>query len=184
MPPLPVSLLWKVKAMKKQIFWLILTAFASETALARQVYLCNIGGTMVYTSRPAANCAQPSLPKIGRYGAYVAPQTAENPPTAAKKQQNPSKNKSSAQVNKQTSKTVQTAPTVQTASPASNGQDKRRMILQQELANEQSALAKAQNDLAAARGRNNADLANELNQLIRDRQQNIRALQGELSRMR
>jgi len=55
--------------------------------------------------------------------------------------------------------------------------------LEQELANEQQALASAQNELSAARAQKNQNRASQLTASIQDRRQNIQALQRELSRM-
>ncbi|HFC8537505.1 TPA: hypothetical protein ACFP4Y_001883, partial [Neisseria bacilliformis] len=67
--------------------------------------------------------------------------------------------------------------------PKPPGNGGRRSILEQELANERQALNTAQNELSVARAQKNQNRASQLTASIQDRQQNIQALQRELSRM-
>ena len=71
--------------------------------------------------------------------------------------------------------------------PKSSGSTSRRSILETELSNERKALGEAQKSLAQARvakgGRVNQQEITSLQSAVLDRQQNIQALQRELSRM-
>ena len=83
---------------------------------------------------------------------------------------------------------IRPAPEVAaTPAPKSSGSTSRRSILETELSNERKALGEAQKSLAQARvakgGHVNQQEINSLQSAVLDRQQNIQALQRELSRM-
>lgn len=164
----------KRKTIKPAILTATLAAAFSGAAQAK-VYECNIGGTTVYTSRPSPSCRTPDLPKIGSYSSLPVSPRAYSPATPR-----------SGGSMKASAAPVRTAPPLQTAElnlPKPPGNGGRRSILEQELANERQALNTAQNELSVARAQKNQNRASQLTASIQDRQQNIQALQRELSRM-
>ena len=174
--------------MKKLI--VIMGMLGLMQSVAAEVYSC-------YTSSPSRGGARASLGnRIGSYTSVPAPKTPrEQPavaaPTAAANVASPARARTVAH---------QAAPSVPrpaaTAMPAvaaprmttarSSG---RRTILEQELNNERTALAAAQQALVSGRAANGqGDAAHQarvrqLESAVLDRQQNIQALQRELSRM-
>lgn len=179
--------------MKKLI--LIMGMLGLMQSVAAEVYSCGPG---CYTSSPSRGGARASLGnRIGSYTSVPAPRTAprEQPavaaPTAAANIAAPARARTVAH---------QAAPSVPrpaaAAMPAvaaprmstarSSG---RRTILEQELNNERNALAAAQQALVSGRAANGqGDAAHQarvrqLESAVLDRQQNIQALQRELSRM-
>ena len=178
--------------MKKLI--VIMGMLGLMQSVAAEVYSCGPG---CYTSSPSRGGARASLGnRIGSYTSVPAPKTPrEQPavaaPTAAANVASPARARTVAH---------QAAPSVPrpaaTAMPAvaaprmttarSSG---RRTILEQELNNERTALAAAQQALVRGRAANGqGDAAHQarvrqLESAVLDRQQNIQALQRELSRM-
>ena len=178
--------------MKKLI--VIMGMLSLMQSVAAEVYSCGPG---CYTSSPSRGGARASLGnRIGSYTSVPAPKTSrEQPavaaPTAAATVAAPARARTVAH---------QAAPSVPrpaaTAMPAvaaprmttarSSG---RRTILEQELNNERTALAAAQQALVSGRAANGqGDAAHQarvrqLESAVLDRQQNIQALQRELSRM-
>ena len=180
--------------MKKLI--LIMGMLGLMQSVAAEVYSCGPG---CYTSSPSRGSARASLGnRIGSYTSVPAPRTApreQQPavtaPTAAANVAAPARARTVAH---------QAAPSVPrpaaAAMPAvaaprmstarSSG---RRTILEQELNNERNALAAAQQALVSGRAANGqGDAAHQarvrqLESAVLDRQQNIQALQRELSRM-
>ena len=179
--------------MKKLI--LIMGMLGLMQSVAAEVYSCGPG---CYTSSPSRGGARASLGnRIGSYTSVPAPKTPrEQPavaaPTAAANVASPARARTVA---------YQAAPSVPrppaaAAMPAvaaprmttarSSG---RRTILEQELNNERTALAAAQQALVSGRAANGqGDAAHQarvrqLESAVLDRQQNIQALQRELSRM-
>ena len=158
----------------------LLTIFALSclSAAAGPVYSCGNGS---YSSKPGPGCQRADLPTIGRYSAArPRPAPAPAPQRAAVGSQQAA---------------VYHAPTPQpvaAAAPSSRTNSGRRMILEQELANERRALATAQRALTESRTMPKGDGAayqahqarvSSLQSDVLDRQQNIQALQRELSRM-
>lgn len=145
---------------------------------AAQVYTCNIGGTVVYTSRMGANCHGAQLPTLGSYTSSRRVYADQQPRRSEPKESDAEKKTAARKAN--------SAP-VQVAAPKMPGNSGRRSILEQELANERQALAKAQSELASARTAQNGSIdqqrINSLQSSVSDRQLNIQALQRELSRM-
>ena len=143
---------------------------AASLPAGAKVYECNVGGVTVYTSRPSANCHTPDLPRIGSYTS-IAPRVAPPPrePAAQASAAPASPRRASMSTNRAANAPIRTAPPLQTADAG--------------LANEQQALASAQNELSAARAQKNQNRASQLTANIQDRRQNIQALQRELSRM-
>ena len=172
------------KLMNSIIKYSIIAAISAASLPAgAKVYECNVGGVTVYTSRPSANCHTPDLPRIGSYTS-IAPRVA--PPPREPAAQASAARRASMSANRAANAPIRTAPPLQTADaglPKPSGSSGRRTILEQELANEQQALASAQNELSAARAQKNQNRANQLTASIQDRRQNIQALQRELSRM-
>ncbi len=156
----------------------LLTIFALSclSAAAGPVYSCGNGS---YSSKPGPGCQRADLPTIGRYSA-VRPRPAPAPVAAAPAPQRAA---------------VYRAPAPQpvaAAAPSGRTNSGRRMILEQELANERRALATAQRALTESRTMPKGDGAtyqahqarvSSLQSDVLDRQQNIQALQRELSRM-
>ncbi len=163
----------------------LLTIFALSclSAAAGPVYFCGNGS---YSSKPGPGCQRADLPTIGRYSA-ARPRPAPAPVAAAPAPQR-------AAVGSQQA-AVYHAPAPQpvaAAAPSSRTNSGRRMILEQELANERRALATAQRALTESRTMPKGDGAayqahqarvSSLQSDVLDRQQNIQALQRELSRM-
>lgn len=172
---------------------LLMFAAASGAQASSKIYTCTVNGEVVYTSRPSGNCHSADLPTIGKYSStrYDAP-ALEMPEPAAEA---PSKRAGNAKpAPKNTAKTnpapapIRPAPEVAaTPAPKSSGSTSRRSILETELSNERKALGEAQKSLAQARvakgGHVNQQEINSLQSAVLDRQQNIQALQRELSRM-
>lgn len=163
-----------------------------------QIYTCEINGDVVYTSRPTGRCHAPDLPSIGRYTSsrYDAPELmADNDaPKAERKSAKAAKapKKQPAAAKKAPvipAAAAQTAAAPKPTSPlkAPSGNNSRRSILEQELANERKALNDAQKSLAQARAAKGGSIdRNQISQYessVLDRQQNIQALQRELGRM-
>lgn len=143
------------------------------------VYTCNIGGTIVYTSRMGANCRNAQLPTLGSYTSSRSVYAEQARRSDPEPERTAKRTKAAA---------PKAAPTpVQLAAPKIPGNSGRRSILEQELANERQALAKTQSELAAARTAKNGSIdqqrINNLQASVTDRQLNIQALQRELSRM-
>lgn len=163
----------------------LLTIFALSclSAAAGPVYSCGNGS---YSSKPGPGCQRADLPTIGRYSA-ARPRPAPAPVAAAPAPQR------AAVGNQQAAVYHAPAPQpVAAATPSSRTNSGRRMILEQELANERRALATAQRALTESRTMPKGDGAayqahqarvSSLQSDVLDRQQNIQALQRELSRM-
>ena len=163
----------------------LLTIFALSclSAAAGPVYSCGNGS---YSSKPGPGCQRADLPTIGRYSA-ARPRPAPAPVAATPAPQR-------AAVGSQQA-AVYHAPAPQpvaAAAPSSRTNSGRRMILEQELANGRRALATAQRALTESRTMPKGDGAayqahqarvSSLQSDVLDRQQNIQALQRELSRM-
>lgn len=168
----------------------LLTIFALSclSAAAGPVYSCGNGS---YSSKPGPGCQRADLPTIGRYSA-ARPRPAAAPVAAAPVAAAPAPQR--AAVGSQQA-AVYHAPAPQpvaAAAPSSRTNSGRRMILEQELANERRALATAQRALTESRTMPKGDGAayqahqarvSSLQSDVLDRQQNIQALQRELSRM-
>lgn len=172
--------------MTKQTALTLLLLFSlSAPAAHAAVYDCGNGR---YSSKPTAGCRQADLPRIGSY-------TSERPrePVRAQAETAPRSQATQRTAYRATPATTPTpalAPAPSTAPRSSNG---RRMILEQELANERRALEAAQKALTESRTlpRSNDTAAYTAHQArisslqsdVLDRQQNVQALQRELSRM-
>ena len=178
--------------MKKLI--VIMGMLGLMQSVAAEVYSCGPG---CYTSSPSRGGARASLGnRIGSYTSVPAPRTAprEQPAVAAPTAANVAAPARARTVAHQAAPSVPrpaaaampavAAPRMNTA--RSSG---RRTILEQELNNERTALAAAQQALVSGRAANGqGDAAHQarvrqLESAVLDRQQNIQALQRELSRM-
>lgn len=176
--------------MKKPL--LVLTvAIAASPALDAKTYSCGEG---CYTDNSKASKGQAKLGQQIGYYTSVKPKKAAT--EVAKTETTPAAKPVVA-----TPKTVQvarrSAPLTQVASAAPSTPRNttakasgRRSILEQELNNERNALAQAQKALAdgrvvlgAAADANHQNKVRQLESAVLDRQQNIQALQRELSRM-
>ncbi|MDO4693138.1 MAG: hypothetical protein Q4A62_00710 [Eikenella sp.] len=151
---------------------------------AAAVYECGDGR---YSNKPGPGCRSADLPKIGSYSSE-RPRPARQPPaeTATQRAAAPVRTPAAQRAAYQ----APAAPVL--APPTTRNNSGRRMILEQELANERRALADAQKALTESRtlprGNGAAYAAhqariNSLQSDVLDRQQNIQALQRELSRM-
>lgn len=152
---------------------------------AAAVYECGNGH---YSNKPGPGCRSADLPKIGSY-------SSERPRPARQVQTAPGPQRATAPVRtpaapQRAAYQAPAAPVV--APPTTHTNSGRRLILEQELANERRALADAQKALTESRTLprgNGATYAahqariNSLQSDVLDRQQNIQALQRELSRM-
>ena len=164
----------------------LLTIFVLSclSAAAGPVYSCGNGS---YSSKPGPGCQRADLPTIGRYSA-ARPRPAPAPVAAA-----PAPQRAAAAGSQQAAVYHAPAPQpVAAAAPSGRTNSGRRMILEQELANERRALATAQRALTESRTMPKGDGAayqahqarvSSLQSDVLDRQQNIQALQRELSRM-
>ena len=147
---------------------LLMFAAVSGAQASPKIYTCTVNGEVIYTSRPSGNCHSADLPTIGKYSSsrYDAPAFEMSEPAA----EAPSKRAGNAK-----------------PAPKSSGSTSRRSILETELNNERKALGEAQKSLAQARvakgGHVNQQEITSLQSAVLDRQQNIQALQRELSRM-
>lgn len=165
--------------MKKLIALYLLSGF-TLTAQAT-VYECFRGGETVYTNKPGSNCQAMQLEKIGSYSTIKMP-TDNNYSYTPSSSTNSSSKKSSGNIVR-TSRSGTSAERVQ-PEIQSRRDNSRAGILKQELANEQQALSLAQKNLADGKAakRDAATIA-ALEGAIKDRQENIIALQKEISRM-
>ena len=170
----------------------LLTIFALSclSAAAGPVYSCGNGS---YSSKPGPGCQRADLPTIGRYSAArprpaPAPVAAAPAPVAAA----PAPQRTAVGSQQAAVYHAPTSQPVAAAAPSSRTNSGRRMILEQELANERRALATAQRALTESRTMPKGDGAayqahqarvSSLQSDVLDRQQNIQALQRELSRM-
>ena len=68
------------------------------------------------------------------------------------------------------------------AAPPARVQLSRKQILQNEIRNEQAALVREQAQLNVAKSKGDKAKVSRLEQAVRDRQANIRAIQGEMGR--
>lgn len=172
---------------------LLMFAAASGAQASSKIYTCTVNGEVVYTSRPSGSCHSADLPTIGKYSStrYDAPalEMPEPAPEAPSKRAGNAKPapKNTAKANPAPAP-IRPAPEVAaTPAPKSSGSASRRSILETELSNERKALGEAQKSLAQARvakgGHVNQQEINSLQSAVLDRQQNIQALQRELSRM-
>ena len=178
--------------MKKLI--VIMGMLGLMQSVAAEVYSCGPG---CYTSSPSRGGARASLGnRIGSYTSVPAPRTPrEQPavaaPTAAANVVAPARARTVAHqaapsIPRPAAAAMPTVAAPRMSTARSSG---RRTILEQELNNERTALAAAQQALVSGRAANGqADAAHQarvrqLESAVLDRQQNIQALQRELSRM-
>ena len=168
--------------MQKISLFAILTLTAAAAA-AGPVYSCGNGR---YSSKPAEGCHRADLPAIGSYSHFRGSPVRESYAAAPVVQPRP------AAAGQQAAVYRAPAPQPVAAAPSSRTNSGRRLILEQELANERRALSDAQKALNESRtlpkGGSAAYQAHQarvssLQSDVLDRQQNIQALQRELSRM-
>lgn len=164
---------------------LILALLTLTTTATAAVYDCGNGR---YSSKPAAGCQPADLPRIGSY-------TSARPSTPVRIASTEAPRATPATSAQRTAYRAPAAAALPTPTPSSNPRSSngRRMILEQELANERRALEAAQKALTEGRtlprSNDNASYAahqariSSLQSDVLDRQQNVQALQRELSRM-
>ncbi|MDO5686267.1 MAG: hypothetical protein Q4G42_02585 [Neisseria sp.] len=139
------------------------------------VYECQRGGETIYTNKSGSGCRAMKLSSIGSYTsdqrAYANSGSVSN--TAPVRSSNVVRSSRSGTA------TERVSPQVQLQRDGG-----RLSILQRELENEQKALATAQRNLALGKAnKGNAAHIASLEGAVKDRQENINALQKEISRM-
>lgn len=151
---------------------LIFTAGLCSTHSAdAKVYTCLQNGQVIYTAKPSGNCAEARLPTIGKYSSS---NSSTQTKIASRPRTTPPTQMAIAKTYKGPNPTVNIIP---------KGNDiNRKSVLQTELSNERKALAEAQQALNRSRTGKGGDTT-ALQNVVFDRQQNIQALQRELSRM-
>lgn len=173
--------------MKNKWLSVLVILTLTQPALA-QIYSCGDG---CYTTNPKRGAQKAHLEnKLGSYTSVMRtiPKTS---PSVAQAEVAPSTRASMHHAVRKANTIAHNTPvSVSTAPHLSSARASgRRTILEQELTNERSALAQAQKALADGRavsGQSDATHQNRVRQLesaVLDRQQNIQALQRELSRM-
>lgn len=154
---------------------LLLLAFLPAHAA---VYECHIGGDTVYTNKPGKGCRSTSnLPSIGKYSSDRRAYAAYSGSNTVRRSTSNSSN---------VVRTSRTGTVAQRVSPQVQLQRDggRLSILQRELENEQKALASAMQKLTAGKAaKHDASRIASLEGAVKDRQENISALQKEISRM-
>ena len=162
-------------------------AFAALPAVQAKVYTCIVNGEVVYTASPKGNCQQAQLQPIGSYSNNNAAYRNATPKATA-----PARTPSVSSRPGSNTATAAPAAATNTAAVPKGGDSTRRNILEQELANERNALSAAQKALTDGRAMKAADKnqyaqyqerVRQLESAVLDRQQNVQALQRELSRM-
>ncbi|EGY52092.1 hypothetical protein [Neisseria shayeganii] len=153
------------------------------------VYECGDGR---YSNKPGPGCRSADLPKIGSYSSE-RPRPVRQPQAETAAAPAPQRAAAPVRTPAASQRAAYQAPAAPVvAPPTTRTNSGRRMILEQELANERRALADAQKALTESRtlprGNGAAYAAhqariNSLQSDVLDRQQNIQALQRELSRM-
>lgn len=149
------------------------TSLLTTPNVQAKVYTCLKNDQVIYTSKPNGNCAVTSLPAIGKYSSptrYISSNTASS--SVRSRPRNVATRIATAYKGPQ--------PSVNIVPRGSDGT--RKAILQQELNNERNALAQAQEALNRSRTGKGGNIT-QLQSAVLDRQQNIQAIQRELSRM-
>ena len=161
--------------MKKYIALCLLAGF-SLTANAT-IYECFRGGETVYTNKSGSNCRAMEVGKLGSYSPVKTSHSHDYSYASSATSSRSSGGMVRTSRSGISSERVQ--PEIQSQRDSS-----RAGILKQELANEQQALSIAQKNLADGKAANkDAATIAALEGAIRDRQENITALQKEISRM-
>ena len=159
--------------MKKWLTFSVIAGFCF-TANAT-IYECFRGGETVYTNKSGSNCR---AMEVGKLGTYSAPKIKASSDYAPSYSSTSSSSKSSGGIvrtSRSGTSSERIRPEVQSQRDSS-----RAGILKQELANEQQALSLAQKNLADGKAANkDAATIAALEGAIRDRQENITALQKE-----
>lgn len=149
---------------------------------AAQVYQCANG---TYTNKRSPGCSAANLGKIGSYTSIMpkTPVAVAAAPVAAA----PRAQKAAYRAPAPAAYPVSADSAYQVSAGTQRNRDQgRRQILENELAQEKAALAQAQRDLADSRALATADRQQRISRLqgaVTDRQENIAAIQKELSRM-
>lgn len=161
--------------MKKYIALCLLAGF-SLTANAT-IYECFRGGETVYTNKSGSNCR---AMEVGKLGSYSPVKTSHsNDYSYASSATSSRSSGGMVRTSRSGTSSERVQPEIQSQRDSS-----RAGILKQELANEQQALSLAQKNLADGKAANkDAATIAALEGAIRDRQENITALQKEISRM-
>ena len=161
--------------MKKYIALCLLAGFS--LAANATIYECFRGGETVYTNKSGSNCRAMEVGKLGSYSPVKTSHSHDYSYASSATSSRSSGGMVRTSRSGISSERVQ--PEIQSQRDSS-----RAGILKQELANEQQALSIAQKNLADGKAANkDAATIAALEGAIRDRQENITALQKEISRM-
>ena len=146
------------------------------------IYECFRGGETVYTNKSGSNCRAMEVGKLGSYSPAKVKSSYDDSYLSSSSSSSSSSRSSSGGIVR-TSRSGTSSERVQ-PEIQSQRDNSRAGILKQELANEQQALSLAQKNLADGKAANkDAATIAALEGAIRDRQENITALQKEISRM-
>lgn len=163
--------------MKKLIALYLLAGF-SLTAQAT-IYECFRGGETVYTNKSGSNCRAMEVGKIGSYSPAKVKSSSDYSSPYLSSSGSSKSSGGIVRTSRSGTSSERVQPEIQSQRDSS-----RAGILKQELANEQQALSLAQKNLADGKAANkDAATIAALEGAIRDRQENITALQKEISRM-
>ncbi|MBQ9259534.1 MAG: hypothetical protein IJ187_06765 [Neisseriaceae bacterium] len=162
----------------KKLMTLCLLAGFTLTANAA-IYECFRGGETVYTNKKGSNCRSVEVGKLGTYSSIKTPNYDNDYTYTPSSSSKSSSGGGIVRTSRSGTSSERIRPEVQSQRDSS-----RAGILKQELANEQQALSLAQKNLADGKAANkDAATIAALEGAIRDRQENITALQKEISRM-
>ncbi|MBQ9619954.1 MAG: hypothetical protein IJR44_05600 [Neisseriaceae bacterium] len=163
--------------LKKLCFVGILSACLTVHA---GVYECMQNGKVVYTNKKSGACRNATL---GNLGSYSSDHSAYAHVSIPHSSSSSSGSKSSGGSSSRATRHGTAAEHV-TATAQAQRDTGRLSILQRELANEQKALDNATRNLAAAKAaKKTPDQLTALENAVKDRQENVAALQKEISRM-
>ena len=163
--------------MKKYIALCLLVGL-SLTANAT-IYECFRGGETVYTNKSGSNCRAMEVGKLGSYSPTKVKSSYDDSYLSSSSSSSSKSSGGIVRTSRSGTSSERVQPEIQSQRDSS-----RAGILKQELANEQQALSLAQKNLADGKAANkDAATIAALEGAIRDRQENITALQKEISRM-
>ena len=167
--------------MKKYLFIVVLSLCLSAQAA---IYECVQNGKTVYTNKKSGDCKSAGLGFVGTYSSDKSAYSGVYLDDASSYSRGSSSGgKSSSSTTRRPTRSGTAAEHVPSSTQAKR--DTGRLgILQRELANEQQALNTAIRNLAAGKAEKKTPAQLEaLEGAVKDRQENISALQKEISRM-
>lgn len=161
----------------KKCLVLLIGLVSLPVLAADKIYECHQGGTTVYSNKQKSGCQPATLGTVGSYSVNHKLFSSYDSPIYSSSSSGGSRGSGSSKRTGTADQMVQPAVQAQRDSG-------RLSILQRELENEKQALDSAQKDLASSKAakKDAASLA-ALEGAIKDRQENINALQKEISRM-